>query len=303
VVNPRTDDELNIRWLQLGAVSGVMRTQANGFSFRDNRAERSQVWHPAVLPIWRRYAKLRTQLQPYLRAASRTYQRTGLPIVRHLALTHPEDPEAVAQQTEFMFGPDLLAAPVIEPGAVERSLYLPRGRWVDLWRSVSYRSKRGALRPRRARLLKGGREVTIPAPLEELPLLAKAGTILPMLPSGVDTLAPEGNGPGLVHAGDRRRRLVLLAFPRGRSRAALGDAGAVRSRERHGSWALRVRSNRERRFRLRAGLRSLRHPFRPCAVELDGEPLEARDWSYFPRRRALAADFRARAGTLVVRSC
>ena len=76
IVNPRTDDELNARWLEFGAVSGVMRTQANGFSFEDDRADRSQVWHPAVLPIWRRYAKLRTQLLPYLRAASRTYQRT-----------------------------------------------------------------------------------------------------------------------------------------------------------------------------------------------------------------------------------
>ena len=124
-----------------------------------------------------------------------------------------------------------------------------------------------------------------------------------MLPRGVDTLAPEGNGPGLIHAGDRRRRQVLLAFPRGRSRAALGDAGVVRSRERRGSWALRVRANRERRFRLRAALGALRHRLRPCAVELDGEPLEARDWRYSPRRRALAADFRTRAGTLVVRSC
>jgi hypothetical protein len=281
-----------------------MRTQANGFSLEDNRAERSQVWHPGVLPIWRRYAKLRTQLEPYLRAASRTYQRTGLPITRHLALAYPDDPEAVAQQTEFMFGPDLLAAPVIEEGAVERSLYLPPGRWVDFWRSVSYRSERGAFRPRRARVLKGGREVTVPAPLEELPLLARAGAILPMLPNGVDTLAPEGDGAGLVHAGDRRRNLVLLAFPRGRSRAALGDAGVVRSRERgDGSWVLRIRSPNARKVRLRAGLGALRRPFRPCAVELDGKPLDPRAWGYSARRRALTVGFRTRSGSLSVRPC
>src|SRR5690606_25096214 len=64
LVNPRTSAELNIRWLQLGAVLGVMRTQANGYSLADNRAERSQVWHPDVMPVWRRYARLRTQLFP-----------------------------------------------------------------------------------------------------------------------------------------------------------------------------------------------------------------------------------------------
>ena len=71
LANPRTDDELNSRWLQLGAVSGVMRTQANGYGRPGTREQRSQVWSPKVLPIWRRYAKLRTQLYPYLASASR----------------------------------------------------------------------------------------------------------------------------------------------------------------------------------------------------------------------------------------
>ena len=122
ITGSRTTDELNSRWLQLGAVSGVMRTQANGYSLRNDRDRRSQVWNPDVLPIWRRYAKLRTQLYPYISAASRTYQRTGLPIVRHLALAHPTDARAARSQREFMFGPHLLAAPVVERGARTRSL-------------------------------------------------------------------------------------------------------------------------------------------------------------------------------------
>jgi alpha-glucosidase (family GH31 glycosyl hydrolase) len=75
-----------------------------------------------------RWAKLRTQLFPYLAAADRTYRRRGLPIMRHLALVHPGDPRAVRQEDEFMFGPDLLAAPVLDPGARRREVYLPSGR-------------------------------------------------------------------------------------------------------------------------------------------------------------------------------
>ena len=301
IVNPRTDDELNARWLEFGAVSGVMRTQANGFSFQNDRAERSQVWHPAVLPIWRRYAKLRTQLLPYLRAASRTYQRTGMPIARHLALAFPDDPEAVVQQEQFLFGPDILAAPVIEEGARERSLYVPRGKWIDLWRAAEFAEGRGALRLGRAKVLRGGRDATVPAPLDELPMLVRAGAILPMLPPDVDTLAGVGRAPGLVHLRERRSRRALYAFPRGRSHAALGGGRAV-SREGDGRWTLRLRGP-GRRYKLQASLGTLRRPLRPCAVTLAGEPLSRRAWSYDAERRVLRARFRARRATLAVRGC
>ena len=249
IANARTGDELNIRWLQLGAVSGIMRTQANGYSFRDNRADRSQVWSPDVLGIWRRYAKLRTQLYPYLAAASRTYQRTGIPIVRQLALAFPGDARAARSQTEMLLGPDILAAPVIKPGARTRSLYLPRGTWIDLWRSAGYVEREGRLRLDSARVVEGGREVSVPAPLAELPLFVRAGTLLGLLPPDVDTLADEGAGPGLVHLRDRRYRLRLLAFPRGRSRADLGTGVRALSVEGRRRWSLRLRATRNRRAR------------------------------------------------------
>ena len=85
------------RWLELGAVSGVMRTQANGYSFRNDRELRSEVWSPKVLPVWRRYAKLRTQLYPYLRVASDRYQRDGMPLVRQLSLVWPGDRSAASR--------------------------------------------------------------------------------------------------------------------------------------------------------------------------------------------------------------
>ena len=303
LVNARTDDELNIRWLQFGAVSGVMRTQANGLSFHRGREQRSQVWHPAVLPIWRRYTKLRTQLYPYLAAASREYQRTGLPITRHLSLVYPGDARAARRQTDFMFGPDLLAAPVLQPGARKRTLYLPRGTWVNFWRSTGYSKRNGGLRIRRAQVVRGGRTVTVAAPLAELPLFARAGALIPLLPTNVDTLADVGGSRGLVKLGNRRRRLTIVAFPRGRSSASLGESGRVSSIERRREWRLAFRDKRRRLYHVHASLGSLRRPFRPCSVTLRGRKLKQRAWRYRAKSGVVRIRFRLGKGTLAVRGC
>ena len=305
IVNGRTTDELNIRWIQVGAVSGVMRTQANGFSFRNDRARRSQVWSPAVYPRWRRWTKFRTQIAPYVQAASDEYQRTGMPIARHLALVFPDDAVAAAVRDTFMFGPDLLAAPVLEEGGRTRSLHLPRGRWVEFWRGVRYDRRTGAMRLVRAGTIAGGRQLTVRAPIYELPLFARAGTVLPLLPPDVDTLAGVGRAPGLVHAADRRGRMVLLAFPHGRSRAALPAAGrrragSIRSVEGRGRWTLAIRDTQRRTYTLQASTSTLRRPFRPCSVRAAGKPVPFR---WFRKRRVLHAQFSLRRGKLVVDSC
>ncbi len=198
-----------------------------------------------------------------------------------------------------MFGPDLLAAPVLTEGATRRRAYLPRGRWVDLWRSARYRERDGGLSLRRARVLRGGRSVALPAPLAELPLLARAGTLLPLLPPDVDTLAPYGDRATAVSLSERAGRRVLLAFPRGRSAARLEDGGRLLSRERPGSWSLEIRSRRVRRWTIEASLATLREPFRPRVVTAHGGRLGS--WRYDPRTRVLRATFTARRGTLVAR--
>jgi alpha-glucosidase (family GH31 glycosyl hydrolase) len=208
--------ELLARWIEVGFASGVMRTQRDGIALPEK--SRPQVEDPETLPIWRRYAKLRTQLQPYLAAADAEYRRSGLPIMRHLALAFGEDEKAVARDDQFMFGPDLLAAPVLTQGATERALYVPRGRWIDLWRSVAVQPD-GSLKAGPARVLEGGREATVPAPLAELPLLVREGAVIPMLPASVRTL---------YGTKDPVRRSVLafpggstISLPRGRHRYSL----------------------------------------------------------------------------------
>lgn len=290
--------ELLTRWVQLGAVSPVMRTQANGVAVPPR--SRPQVIDADQIANWRRYTRLHTQLYPYALAAQEAYRRRGLPLMRHLALAYPQDRRAGLIDDQFLFGPDLLAAPVLEPRATERSLYLPRGGWVDLWRSAGYANASGAIRLGRARVLSGRRMVTLPAPLDELPLLVRAGAVLPLLPPEVDTLAPFGSrAPGVVSLRERRGQIRLLAFPRGRSHSRFGRHGAITSIARGGSWLLRLRSPAPVRYGLQAALPG---SIRPCRVELAGEPLEPARWAYNARTRVLRASFSARADALRVAS-
>jgi alpha-glucosidase (family GH31 glycosyl hydrolase) len=295
----RLTPELLVRWIQLGAVSGVMRTQANGIRIPDS--PRPQIWDPEIVGHWRRWAKLRTQLYPYLAAADREYRRTGMPIMRHLALAHPRDRRALAREDEFLFGPDVLAAPVLEPGARRRSLYLPRGRWVDLWRSARYRERDGGLSLGLARVLRGGRRTTLPAPLAELPLLVRAGTLLALLPPEVDTLAAYGDRADAVSLRERSGQRAVLAFPRGRSAARLDGGGVLSAREGERSWTLSVRSRRVRRWTLQASLATLRRPFRPCEVSAARGRLGG--WRFDRRTRVLRATLLGRRARLQVRGC
>jgi hypothetical protein len=278
-----------------------MRTQANGVAVPSK--ERPQVLDPDQIDNWRRYSKLHTQLYPYLAGALHTYRRTGLPPVRGLELSYPRDRTAAAFADEFLFGADLLAAPVLEPGATQRRLYLPRGRWVDLWRAAAYREGPGTIALRRARALRGGRELTVPAPLEELPLMVRAGAVLALLPAKVDTLASYGRDSRDIETlAENRRRLRLLAFPRGRSGSNFLDGERLRSRETASGWRLTIRGKLRRSIRLEATMRTLRRPFRPCALELDGRELAPARWSFDRGRGVLRARLGgSRVLTLLVR--
>ncbi len=199
-----------------------------------------------------------------------------------------------------MFGPALLAAPVVAPGQRRQTIYAPSGRWLDFWRAVRFKRRSGGLGLRRARPLRGQRKHTVDAPLAELPMLIRAGSLLALLPPGVDTLAGYGDRPGLVHLSDRADQMRLLAFPRGRSSAPFYERERLTSRERAEGWALRVEGERRRTYRLEASLATLRDPFVPCKLVLDGRRLAGRRWSFDPASRVLRARFGAEDATLEV---
>ncbi len=292
ILNDQLSPEMLSRWIEFGAVSGVMRTQANGFSV-NAPGTRAQIFDADNAPIWRRYSKLRTQLYPYLQAADSNYLRTGMPIMRHLALTNPGDPIATGQEDEFMFGPDLLAAPVVTPGSTSRQVYLPAGRWVDFWSAVSYRAGPGSLALKKARDIAGGRSVTVPAPLAELPLMVRAGAVLPLLPPTVDTLAPYGDDE-TVRLDEVGKRLHLLAFPRGKSSSPFGERGLLSSREKKGRWKLKIKGAPKHRIQLEASLGTLKRGLDPCRVVVQGDPLKDKRWSV--KKGVLRASFKTKGG-------
>lgn len=291
--------EMLTRWVQFGAVSGVMRTQRDGVAIPAK--VRPQVEDDDQIANWRRYAKLRTQLYPYIDAAVREYRRSGMPVMRHLVLEAPDDPLAAGVDDAFLFGPDVLAAPVLTPGATERSVYAPAGTWLDFWRTVAYDAGSGGFSLGAAALHEGGRAITLPAPLDELPLLIRAGAVLPLLPADVDTLAEYGTG--LVHLSDRRDRLHLLAFPRGTTRRAYGQRGQLRSVERPGRWDLAIRGGEVRSVELEASLATLNTPFVPCTVRWRGRELPADQWSYDPATAVLRAHLDGSPSRLSARAC
>jgi hypothetical protein len=165
---------------------------------------------------------------------------------------------------------------------------------------VDYVERDGSLKLGRATTIAGGREATVGAAIDELPLLARAGTILPLLPPDVDTLADYG-GKDVVKLRDRFSRIRLLAFPRGRSTARIGHQ-KLTSAEGGGRWTLTIAPGARRRYDLQASLATLKRPRHVCRVTLDGKPLARRLWTYDARRRLLHARFTARQAKLAADS-
>src|SRR5208283_3327075 len=107
------------------------------------------------------------RMLPYLYSIVRECATTGTPIMRALWLHFPEDPKAVVCSDEYLFGKNLLVAPVVEKGATTRTVYLPRGVWYDYWTGER---------------IDGGREIIRPVDLETIPLYVPGGSILPLGP-------------------------------------------------------------------------------------------------------------------------
>ncbi len=285
--------DLLSRWVQFAAFSGVMRNESDGLQI-DGRG-RPQILDPDQIANWRRYAKIRTQLYPYIRAAAADYRRTGMPIMRDLTLQYPQDAKASAREDQYMFGPDLLVSPVIKPRSTDRSLYLPNGRWINLWRSVDYLPADGSLRIRRASIIRGSQWRTIAAPPSEIPVMVRAGSLLTTLPAGVDTLTPFGSGdPEIVHPADNGGSRNLLAFPQGSSRDRFEQKGHLTSLEGHDQWELKINDWRTRTWHVQASLQSLRRPFPVRCLLLDGRALPRKAWTYRSGGRVLDLTLRPR---------
>jgi alpha-D-xyloside xylohydrolase len=186
--------ELWLRWLQLATWTTLLRDHLG-----DHARSPIDVWlDEGTLSAFRQAARVHASLVPYLYSLAVEASQTGIPIMRYLPLEVPDDPRAWQEQQTYFLGPTFLVAPVVEPGATTRSVYLPQGEWVDYWRGTIYT---------------GGHELTVPAPLDGSgpPVFARAGAIVPLAPQ-YDSLVPASANSGLrTWTGD----LIVRVMPSG----------------------------------------------------------------------------------------
>jgi sulfoquinovosidase len=126
--NVRTE-ELMQRWYELGAFTPVMRTH-EGNRPDDNLQIDST---PELLSGFARWSRVHAALAPWVRHLCDEAVATGLPAQRALFLHYPGDRETFTIQDQYLYGADLMVAPVIEEGAEARKVYMPEGEWVHVW--------------------------------------------------------------------------------------------------------------------------------------------------------------------------
>lgn len=169
VANPPSTKELYYRWTELGCFTPVMRTH-NGFDYYTN-------WNwntdQDTINMFRTYATLHVELFPYIYTYIMKAHDSGIPIMQALWLKYYNDPKTATIDDEYMFGDEMLVAPVIVQGATTRTLYLPEGNW--------YPFSGGSV-------VAGGVSVTVNAPMDSIPVYVAAGSIIPMLTQAPATL-------------------------------------------------------------------------------------------------------------------
>ena len=152
--------ELFVRWFQLNTFTPTLRIHG--------QRPATALWEygKAAEPILADYLRLRYTLMPYLYAMGHSTYETGAPFMRALFMDFPGDETAATLNDEYMFGPAFLVAPVTEQGATSRKVYLPAGSdWYDWWTN---------------RKIAGGQWIEAAAPIDRIPLFARAGSIVPL---------------------------------------------------------------------------------------------------------------------------
>ncbi len=155
--------ELYTRWMQFGIFNPLSRAHHEG----DNAVEPWQFGERAERHS-RSAIELKYRLFPYLYSYAREAHDSGLPLLRGLFMEYPHDQQALAIDDQFLFGEELLVAPVLRKGERVRRLYLPEGEWYDFHD------------PRQTYF--GGETIAYRAPLSVIPLFVKKGSIIPMMP-------------------------------------------------------------------------------------------------------------------------
>jgi alpha-D-xyloside xylohydrolase len=172
--------ELMIRWFQFGCFSPVFRLHGERFPMKPVEVEYkggvrqfssgqdNEVWSYGEdnFEIMKKYILMRERLRPYIRSLMKDAHEKGDPVIRPMIYEFPQDNNCVNLADQYMFGPDLLVAPVTELHKRKRTVYLPAGiKWTCYHTGCVH---------------EGGQTITANAPLGIIPLFARDGIILPV---------------------------------------------------------------------------------------------------------------------------
>ena len=170
------DPELYLRWMQFGVFTPIFRTHATNAANIERR-----IWVYENFPSLLKTVQLRYAMFPYIYTAAREAYDTGVSMCRPLYYDHPEDANAYKYEDEYMFGNDILVAPIVTPAdadkTVRRTVWLPEGKWWNVCRS---------------KIMDGNVTFTDTYGLEDIPYFYKAGSIIVNNPpqKSVTTKAP-----------------------------------------------------------------------------------------------------------------
>lgn len=175
--------ELYTRWFEYGVFCPIFRTHGH----RANNENEVFSYGPAT-PTLIRYDKLRYRMLPYIYSLAWQVTNHDSTIMRPLVMDWRTDPRVWNIGDEFMFGPELLVSPVTQKGATSRSIYLPSSpAWYDFWTGIKS---------------KGSQRLEVSAPVDRIPVLVRAGSILPL-------------GPPVQWAGENPGAAIELRIYRG----------------------------------------------------------------------------------------
>lgn len=187
-----TPEDLYCRWLPFGFLTS--HTRAHG-------APPTEPWlydSKRVQDIFRRSAEMKYRLMPYVYAQAKECTEKGLPMLRALFVEFPEDPGTWKVEDEYMFGSQILVAPLLESGITGRTVYLPQGKWIDYQTSKVY---------------EGGWH-TIEAGSLPIIMLVRDGSVLPHLKLAQSTAEMDWSKISLkVYSADKQQADGIICLP------------------------------------------------------------------------------------------
>ena len=244
------------RWMQFSAFSPITRAHKAGTCM-------PYEFGPATEQGTKHYLNLRYRLLPYIYAHTVEASETGVPLVRAMAVEFPDDPGSLdAKGDQYMFGKNLLVAPVLDEGVSNRPVYFPPGRWIDWDTGVEYQ---------------GGRTWVVSAPQNRIPVAVRPGAIVPMVPEMANTAVGKWDP------------LTVEVYPGGASSFAMarddGRTFEYRKGKRTTTLFTSVLRPNEESFHIRESNRLFVPKRYVLRFHLDRAPLDPKGWD--PKARVL----------------